>query len=448
MCPTKTARMRRLKVRGVAVIWLSAVALMCCAAVEARAMPNFARRLGVSCATCHTSPPRLNETGFKFRAAGYRMPEEIGKEPTIPFKILDYTATRLQFRYDGVSSTLKGESGTESDSISRFNLFAAEAYLLYGPWGKYLSSNLKATIWPDKSEDTEGHIRFEGNIKATFGNADRFYELRAGVPHPMEGFGASDVAINGTRPYFQEHPADSEQSTFFTPWSFHQLGATFGYYQGRTMVRAYVLGGIRLHEDRGRLEPFGRKEPFTEDLRGTRHPAPDFQFFVNRILNHEGGAVSLYYYRGNVTLPIIEPNTTPTPAPTPGAVPLDTFQNQFDRIALYGSYPVSRRLTLFSGVMRGSDDLALGGRFRSLGAYVEATTPVINDLTHAGVRYDWFDPARNKANNEVNGVTVFVNAWYREMFRFVGEYRHLDVKQGLATTRKDHAFQFRLIFIK
>ena len=309
---------------------------------------------------------------------------------------------------------------------NRFNLFAAEAYAFYGPWGKHLSSNLKATVWPDKSEETEGHLRFEGNIKATFGGADRFYELRAGVPHPMEGFGASDVAIGDTRPYFQEHPAKSEQSTFFTPWNFHQLGATFGYYQGRTSVRAYLLGGVRLHEDHGRLEPFGRKEPFTRAILEARHPSPDFQLFINRILHHEGGAVSFYYYRGNVTLPIIETNKT--------------FQNYFDRIAFYGSYPVARRLTLFGGVMRGSDDLATGGRFSSLGAYAEATTPVINDLTHAGVRFDWCDPARNKSRNEVKGVTVFVNAWARDMFRFVGEYRRFDLKQESAATRRDHAF--------
>lgn len=42
---------------------------------NAKAMPMFGRKYGVSCAVCHTSPPRLNETGYKFRAAGFRFPQ-------------------------------------------------------------------------------------------------------------------------------------------------------------------------------------------------------------------------------------------------------------------------------------------------------------------------------------------------------------------------------------
>ena len=52
----------------------------------------------------------------------------------------------------------------------------------------------------------------------------------------MEGFGASDVGITNTRPYMQENAANFNQTTFFTPWNFHQSGVTFGYYEGRTAV--------------------------------------------------------------------------------------------------------------------------------------------------------------------------------------------------------------------
>ena len=33
-------------------------------------MPMFARKLGVPCGTWHTTIPRLNETGYKFRTTG------------------------------------------------------------------------------------------------------------------------------------------------------------------------------------------------------------------------------------------------------------------------------------------------------------------------------------------------------------------------------------------
>ena len=50
----------------------------------ANAMPLFARKYGVPCSTCHTTIPRLNETGYKFRAAGFRLLEEIGKSEDKP----------------------------------------------------------------------------------------------------------------------------------------------------------------------------------------------------------------------------------------------------------------------------------------------------------------------------------------------------------------------------
>jgi hypothetical protein len=153
------------------------------------AMPIFARRLGVSCSTCHTSPPRLNETGYQFRAAGYRMPAEIGKGgENKPFKFFDYNGVRLQARYDAT----RARTGPDAPHSNNFNLFAAELYAFTGAWGKNLSSNIKATVYPEKSYDTEDHVRVEGNIKATFGGEKRFFEIRAGVPHPMEGFGRHD----------------------------------------------------------------------------------------------------------------------------------------------------------------------------------------------------------------------------------------------------------------
>src|SRR2546423_6711950 len=67
---------------------------------EAAAMPNFARKLGVPCETCHTTIPRLNETGYKFRAAGFRLPEMIGKLDVKNFELGDYFSARIQARYN------------------------------------------------------------------------------------------------------------------------------------------------------------------------------------------------------------------------------------------------------------------------------------------------------------------------------------------------------------
>ena len=64
-------------------IFVAAVALFP-AAVEAT--PQFARTYKVDCSHCHASPPRLNERGLRFVAAGYRL-EGTDRSTTIPLAV-------------------------------------------------------------------------------------------------------------------------------------------------------------------------------------------------------------------------------------------------------------------------------------------------------------------------------------------------------------------------
>ncbi len=119
-------------------------------AIPANAMPNFARKYGVPCTTCHTTIPRLNETGYKFRAAGFRLLEEIGKADDKKFELGDYFAARLQARYDtqvtnqpngaAVANVINNVAGprttTNALSFQEFTL-----YPLTGSWGKYFGSH-------------------------------------------------------------------------------------------------------------------------------------------------------------------------------------------------------------------------------------------------------------------------------------------------------------------
>ena len=51
------------------------------------ATPQFARTFRVDCSHCHSAPPRLNERGLRFLAAGYRMDSGDQRSPTIPLAI-------------------------------------------------------------------------------------------------------------------------------------------------------------------------------------------------------------------------------------------------------------------------------------------------------------------------------------------------------------------------
>lgn len=94
-------------------------------ALQSRAMPTFARRLGLDCAFCHTVVPKLNRTGYEFRLAGYRLPEEIGKEDK-PAKLDDFFGARLQeqFRYKKHTDVIK----TKNSSSSPLEFYEATLY--------------------------------------------------------------------------------------------------------------------------------------------------------------------------------------------------------------------------------------------------------------------------------------------------------------------------------
>ena len=71
---------------------------------NSNAMPNFARKYSLPCSGCHTVVPRLNETGYNFRAAGFRMPDEIGK-PVPTFNLGDYIAGRTSVTLSNLNTT-------------------------------------------------------------------------------------------------------------------------------------------------------------------------------------------------------------------------------------------------------------------------------------------------------------------------------------------------------
>lgn len=60
------------------------------------ATPQFARTYRVDCSYCHSSPPRLNERGLRFLAAGYRIDGE-ERSPTVPLAV--WNTADLEWRH-------------------------------------------------------------------------------------------------------------------------------------------------------------------------------------------------------------------------------------------------------------------------------------------------------------------------------------------------------------
>src|SRR6266571_2533735 len=217
---------------------------------NASAMPNFSRKLGVPCSTCHTTIPRLNQTGFKFRAAGFRMPEEIGKPEEKKFELGDFFAARGQARYDTVatnqpnSATVANVIGGVAGSRTTTNVLSFmefTAYPLTGSWGKYFSSLTELSFAPEDFMEVENaYVRFN------YGNANKFLSIRGGVFHPWEGFGASDRPFSNARTLFQTNPISSGGRAvpyLYQPWGLDQTGVEFGGDIKRLSLRGAILSG-------------------------------------------------------------------------------------------------------------------------------------------------------------------------------------------------------------
>ena len=71
---------------SVQIVAISTLIVVVGAVSTAEATPQFARRYRVDCAHCHSAPPRLNEQGFRFLAAGYRL-DRIDPSTTVPLAL-------------------------------------------------------------------------------------------------------------------------------------------------------------------------------------------------------------------------------------------------------------------------------------------------------------------------------------------------------------------------
>jgi hypothetical protein len=281
-------------------------------------MPNFARKLNVPCSTCHTTIPRLNETGYKFRAAGFRLPDLIGKPQEEKFELGDYFAGRLQARYDTqvtnqpngapVANVIAGVPGprttTNSLSFQEFTL-----YPLTGSWGKYFGSLAELSTSPEDVFEIENAY-----VRVAYGNAQKFFTARAGIFHPWEGFGASDRPFSNARPFFQTVPISAGGRAIpyvFQSWGLDEAGLELGADINKLSLRAAVLNGVlmRWEENPVSFLPFpAQTGPWkganqataglTKPFDSPSHSTPDFSANITYILHSDGGGITAIYYHG------------------------------------------------------------------------------------------------------------------------------------------------------
>jgi hypothetical protein len=458
------------------------------------AMPMFARKYGVECGYCHTTIPRLNETGFKFRAAGFRLPETLGKpQPEKKFELGDNFSARIQSRFDSQATNqpngapitnCPGNICGPRTTTSAFSFMEATLYPLTGSWGEHLASLSELSVSPEDFFEVENAY-----VRVVAGSEKSFFTSRIGIFHPWEGFGASDRPFSNARTLFQTSPLSAGGRAIpsvFQPWGLDEVGAEVGGEFDKLSLRAAVLGGtfMRWDEEANTFLAFPAQ---TGPWKGANqavaalgkhfdsigHNSVDFSANAQYLLHPEGGVVSLVYYHGTLATPTRCTDGTAIGSKSASGVvcgvssagdigntdfdftEATAFQNKFDRVGVYGSYPLGKFMPM-AGYQYGRDDIPLSpatfptnsamDTFTSNGAFAEGAY-AINQYVTAGVRYDRFHPNTAKLNTQW-AVTPYISIPLQNGFQIIAEYQHRDFQLDASNSRQNDTFQVRVIFIQ
>jgi hypothetical protein len=401
----------------------------------ARAMPNFARQYEVSCDACHTVIPRLNQTGYEFRRAGFRMPHEIGlirpwekERDSAAFIGANYFDARLQMNASYTSKNRSTDSGgyaatggkTYTNSALEFKEFTL--YPLTGGFLGHWATESEISGTTDEIEVQNGYLRY------VTGKDGRFWQVRFGVFHPFEGFGASDRPIAITRPLFQGNGSVNAlgAANGFTQWGKDETGLEGGFQFKNTSLSLTLFNGTFLN-DEGKVEPAqgaGLSKPKGIPTENDK----DIQLFFNQIIGKNGAAVSAYYYDGAITLG------------DPG------YKNDFNRWAVYGSLPVQKFLFL-AGYSEGRDEVSGFATTKSGGYFLEADN-YVRETLGVGVRYDQFDPSKRITANTINAITAFVNVPLNNGVQFITELKSQKNEKGVGKPdQTTNSINVRVIYI-
>lgn len=400
---------------------------------SAYALPSFARREGVGCSMCHTTIPRLNRRGYEYQNAGFRMPSKIGV-PSDP----EFGEMNSALAESGVSWLRTADAAGPITTQTDINVIRATLFPATGSFGRYWSSRIELTLAPGETPELEGAF-----IRGTFGTAEQHLNVRIGVMHPWEGYGASDESIGLSDPLFlMTAPSDraSATVTFFAPMNFNQAGVEVGYTFAGFNVAAKIMNGIVVASDLSGADPNigGSLSRSSDD---PNRNAKDFQVFANQFIGDEA-AVSAYYYHGTSSIPIA------------GVTPTAFWTDTFDRAAVFATIPVLPG-TLFvqGGLQYGWDNAfdaatnaATSGRFMSSGWFGELFLRY-NAYLGASARYDYFDPSRNTKDDIVQAVTIALNASLQNGLQGILEYQYMDGAAGPGASTTSHGLAFHALYV-
>lgn len=370
----------RSRLPGLALGVVTAATLLAVTAPAAHALPSFARKYKMDCGACHEPTiPRLNAVGYKFRRAGYRFPEAIGKDEATEFNLGDYFSGQIESAFSVSRSSQAGASSTEA----RFEGPEIGLHALTGSFARFFASSTEVALGAGEVPEIENAY-----VRAVYGSENQWLQTRVGVFHPIEGYGGSDQPIALAAPLFETESAAQTQQTFVGVAELNRLGAEVGAQWRNTSINVAVLNRLVVRGEEGVLAGNGT-------LPADSNPT-DLLVSAQQLIG-DHSSVGAYWLRGSIDLPI-------DPAAFAEGTSSDTWRDSYDRIGLFGSAGTGRWLALAGaalGVDRSRDPATAAiTAFESTGAFVEGEAAL--GAHGAGyLRLDYYDPSTSLSSNRI-----------------------------------------------
>ena len=359
------------------------------------AIPAFARMYSYSCSTCHDPGyGQLNKFGYKFRAAGYRIPTDIGKEMNDgKFDVTNYIAARYTA---GLSATTKTNAdGSPTPDNASFTLGGASIFVgggisknffSYSELGLGNGTGIFSGSAPTFSDVKIGYVT---------GSENDFFTLRIGK------FGADGFAGSDRGPVGNATIAGTVRPT--------GTGAELGYTHDDTRVTLAFYDGIQNTQYTG-LDSTSNGTPATTSTlqapTADSNNAKDIQLFVNQFIGDDGTAINAEFYNGFNGA--VNFDGTPTTPKTGGTG--DASGQEWYNTALFISFPVIKNLSFKAGgeygqtgtgifAANGSGSGATAGFFGEVDYEMDEITPLV-------FRWDSTTANVNAANADTQKFTL------------------------------------------
>ncbi len=378
-----------------ALNWLAAViVLTLCFSQKAMALPVFARMYSYNCSTCHyPGYAELNKFGYNFRAAGYRIPSDIGKDMNDgKFDVTNYLTARFSA---GVSAkTTTNANGTPVPDNGSFTLGSPSLYMAGGlstNFFEYTELNLGngTGIFPGSSPTLSS-----AKLGYVTGSENDFFTFRIGK-FSAQGFGAADSEPIGT---------PSISSTVKPT----ETGIEFGYTHQDTRITLGVYDGIQSDSYTGLDSTTNGTASTTTTLAtpaSDNNNAKDFQLFVNQFIGDDGVALTAEFYNGFNGA--INGDGTATTTSTGSGY---NIGQEFYNTAFFISSPVIKNLELRTGVEYGQTGAGIfaangTGSGATAGGFAELEYELA-DITPVVFRWDSTTSNVNAANVDTEKYTL------------------------------------------